>query len=181
MRNDCLDREKIFALAQRMLSGRAQQEASSHIDSCDQCRSVLRSYQRLDSVLDEWSPAAEPSPRFDARLRAAVEAQEARTSRSILVLSWGRWMAAPALVSLLLVAGLVALRSGRIADYPRPAGSGESKVAVVKPVAPPVPQAAAENQELKMYQNLPVLEDYDMLSSFDVISELPKGSHKIAD
>jgi hypothetical protein len=42
-------------------------------------------------------------------------------------------------------------------------------------------KAPAVNQQAKMDENLSVLEDYDMLSSFDVISELPKGNNKLAD
>jgi len=175
-----LDREKIFALAQNMLSGREQKEVAAHLDNCQACRSVFQSYQRLDSVLDEWSPAAEPSPWFDARLRAAVTAQVTQRSPSFLGLSWSRWMAAPALASLLLVSTLVVLRNGRLPKYGGGSGTHETTVAV-KPVAATTTQAQAATQELRMYQNLPVLEDYDMLANFDVISELPKGNHKIAD
>lgn len=179
MRNNCVEREKIFALAQHLCSGREEQEVGAHVETCESCRSVFQNYQRLDSVLDEWAPAAEPSPWFDARLRSAVAAQAARPAPSFWGLSWSRWMAAPALASLLLAAGLVVLRNGRIANPPRP-GSKTALVAV-KPVLVPVTQAQVANQELKMYQNLPVLEDYDMLAGFDVISELPKGTHKLAD
>jgi hypothetical protein len=45
--------------------------------------------------------------------------------------------------------------------------------------SPAAPQSGA--QEIKMYQNLSVLEDYDMLAGFDVISELPQRTKKIAD
>jgi hypothetical protein len=180
MRNNCLEREKIFALAERLLDEREQREASAHVEACEACRSVFQSYHRLDSVLDEWSPAAEPSPWFDARLRAAVAAQAARPARSFWGLQWSRWMAAPALAALMLVATVAVVRNARFAGGSG-GGSGTRAVSVVvKPVAAP-PQAQAASQELKMYQNLPVLEDYDMLADFDVISELPKGSHKIAD
>lgn len=181
MRNNCVDREKIFALAERMLEGREQKEVRAHVEACEGCRSVFQGYQRLDSMLEEWSPAAEPSPWFDARLRAAITAQESRPARSVWGLSWSRWMAAPALAALMLVATVVVVRNGRLADGSG-GGSGTHGVSVVvKPIAEPAPQAQAASQELKMYQNLPVLEDYDMLADFDVISELPKGSHKIAD
>jgi predicted anti-sigma-YlaC factor YlaD len=180
MKNQCVEREKIFALAQDMLSGREQQETRAHVESCQSCRNVFQSYHRLDAVLDEWSPAAEASPWFDARLRAALAAQAERPS-GFLGLSWSRWMAAPALASLLVVASIVMLRQGRFLNHPQ--SGATTKVAVVTaPAAPPAPtKTQVTNDELKMYQNLPVLEDYDMLADFDVISELPKGTHKIAD
>jgi hypothetical protein len=179
MKNRCLEREKIFALAQQMLSGREQQETSAHIESCANCRNLLRTYQHLDVVLDEWSPAAQPSPWFDTRLRAALAAQAERR-QSFWAPSWSRWMAAPALASLLLVASIVVLRQGSLVNHPL--SHAATKAAVVTAPAPAsVAKAQVTDNELKMYQNLPVLEDYDMLADFDVISELPKGTHKIAD
>jgi len=181
MRSDCVEREKIFALAQHMLSEREQQEVNAHLEACENCRGLLQNYRHLDSVLDEWSPAAEPSPWFDARLRAAVEAQAQRRTGFFGNLSWRRWMAAPALASLLLLASLVVLRSGWIGHHPQESSVAQAPPVAAKPKVVPVTEAQAANQELKMYQNLPVLEDYDMLANFDVISELPKGNHKIAD
>jgi len=34
-------------------------------------------------------------------------------------------------------------------------------------------------EELNLYQNLAVLEDYDLLAEFDLLSELPKGESKV--
>ncbi|HEV2382300.1 MAG TPA: zf-HC2 domain-containing protein [Terriglobia bacterium] len=181
MRNNCVEREKIFALAQHLCSGREEQEVSAHVEACESCRSVFQSYQRLDSVLDEWAPTGEPSPWFDARLRAAVAAQAARPAPSFWSPSWSRWMAAPALAALLLVATVVVIRNARVADGSGAGSGSHGAMVAAKPNAGSAPQAQAASQELKMYQNLPVLEDYDMLADFDVISELPKGSHKLAD
>jgi hypothetical protein len=184
MKNNCVEREKIFALAQHMLSEGEQQEVSAHVETCEGCRGLLQNYRRLDSVLDEWSPAAEPSPWFDARLRAAVEAQAERRMGFFGRLSWKPWMATPALASLLLVVSLAVIRSGWMSHHSQPSTTSatvQSPPRAAKPEIVPVSEAQAANQELKMYQNLPVLEDYDMLANFDVISELPKGNHKIAD
>jgi predicted anti-sigma-YlaC factor YlaD len=180
MKNQCLEREKIFALAQQMLAGRELQEARGHVEGCESCRNLFQSYHRLDAILDEWSPAAEPSPWFDPRLRAALAAKAERPS-GLLGLSWSRWMAAPALASLLVVASIVMLRQGRVLNHPQSSAATAKVAAVTAPPAAPVAKAQVTNDELKMYQNLPVLEDYDMLADFDVISELPKGTHKIAD
>lgn len=176
MKNSCVDRQKLFALSQQMLSASERERVRAHVEACESCRAVLRSYQSLDSVLNEWMPPADPSPWFDARVRAA--ANERENQAGWLGLNWARWMAAPALASLLLVAGFVVLVNGPLAHRTRP----ENVTAVsVQTVEKPSAQTPAASQELKMYQNLPVLEDFDMLSNFDVISELPKGSQKIAD
>ena len=181
MKDNCLKRERIFALAQRMLSEREEEEAKAHVQRCENCRKALEGYRGLSTLLAEWQPAAEPSPWFDARVRAAVtSAQSKGAARGFLGLRWNRWLALPALASLVLIIGVVTLRNGR---WPRAGGVRNDTAAVVVPaqhpkLALPASQAA---QELRMYQNLSVLEDYDMLADFDVIPELSKGSHKVAD
>ncbi|HEY6293678.1 MAG TPA: zf-HC2 domain-containing protein [Terriglobia bacterium] len=191
MKSNCMKREQIFALAESMLSAREEEQARAHLAGCEDCRKVFESYRRVDSVLDEWMPEAEPSPWFDARMRAAVAAAgSANRSRGFLGLTLNRWLALPAMASLLVITGVVAYRDLRS----RPSGGPGNTAAVTSAAravqAAPAAQVAspagapaheAATQELKMYQNLPVLEDYDMLAGFDVISELPKGSGKIAD
>ena len=178
MRSHCMERDKIFAFAQQMLSGREERQVTAHLKGCERCQNVLRAYQQLDSLLGEWSPAAEPSPWFDARLRAAVGARTERQPKRFLGLNWSRWMAAPALASLLLVAGLVLMRDAQLGNH---ASSRRAPTQTVVKVSPATLQTQAATQELRLYQNLPMLEDYDMLANFDVISELPKGNRKIAD
>ena len=180
MKNDCIEHGKLFAFSQEMLSGSDQHQVKSHLERCESCRAVFQAYQKVDAVLNEWSPVAEWSPWFDARLRAALVREQERRSRGFLGLNWARWMAAPALASLLLVAGVMVLLNGQLARHPQRGGMTAHAVPV-KTVEMPVAPGQAASQELKMYQNLPVLEDYDMLTNFDVISELPQGSHKIAD
>lgn len=184
MKNRCLKREDIFALAQGLAGERAASAMTAHVEGCPDCRRVLDGYRRVDDVLDGWNPAAEPSPWFDARVRAAAASQSpARAARGFFGLDLNRWLALPVLASLLVVAGAVIVR--------RPSGVTVKRPAVVQVAtvaSPPVqtvnrtastPQTGA--QEVKMYQNLSVLEDYDMLAGFDVISELPKGTSKVAD
>jgi hypothetical protein len=175
MKSNCVEREEIFALAQGMLSGRQERKIKAHVEGCTGCRQVFEGYRRLDSVLEEWSPAAEPSPWFDARVRAAVASVDpAPPSFGFFGLAWNRWLAAPALAALLVVAGTVVLRTPSLHPVARPE-------AVPASVAAARAKVPAVNQKSKMDENLSVLEDYDMLSSFDVISELPKGNNKLAD
>jgi predicted anti-sigma-YlaC factor YlaD len=179
MKSNCPERENIFALSQGMLAEREARQAKAHLQECLSCRNVYQGYLRLDSVLDGWTAPAEPSPWFDARLRAAL-ASAKPTSRSpglrIWGLAWTRWVELSALTAMLLAA-VVLTRSHLLSRHHQAAP-------VVTEVAQSTKAAAVQSeatQELKMYQNLPVLEDYDMLADFEVISELPKGNSKVAD
>lgn len=183
MKNDCLQRERIFELAEGMTGKREAASMMAHLENCAECRKVLASYQRLDDVLSQWNPPAEPSPWFDARVRAAASGRAARGARGFFGLSLDRWLAVPVLASLLVLAGVIALRRpAGVKVHPAPVTaaaqvSAPPGQAANQPPAPPETGA----QEVNMYQNLSVLEDYDMLAGFDVISELPKGSGKVAD
>ncbi len=181
MRKNCPDREDIFMLAKGMTSER---EALAHITNCAGCRKIFESYRRLDDVLEQWNPDAQASPWFDARVRAAASQPQARGMRGFFGLELNRWLAAPVLAALLVMVGVIAFRHSPPPVPVKPV----TQVAAVHPAvapaqaakpAPAAPQSGA--QEVSMYQNLSVLEDYDMLAGFDVISELPKGSSKVAD
>ena len=78
----------------------------AHLGECPRCREIVEQHGRLDALLDEWK-AAEPTPGFDARVRQAVEAQQARREAWGF---WGReWARGLALASLgvLIIAGVV--------------------------------------------------------------------------
>jgi Putative zinc-finger len=175
MKGRCVEREKIFALAQGMLSGRQERKVKAHVEGCADCRRVFEGYRRLDGLLEEWNPAVEPSPWFDARVRAAVASAEAgRPSYGFFGLAWNRWLAAPVLAALLVLAGIAVLRTSSLHPVVR------SEAVPVSPVTAQV-KSPASGAQSKIDENLSLLEDYDMLSSFDVISELPKGNNKVAD
>lgn len=179
MKNACMKREQIFAFSQGMLPEREESDARAHLEGCGVCRGVLEGYRRLDCVLGEWTPATEPSPWFDARVRAATAAaQSAGSQRGFFGLNVNRWLVTPALAALLVASSVVIFRDSRTRPPALPSQATTANVATVT-VAPRASQAGA--QELKLYQNLLVLEDYDMLADFDVISALPQGNHRVAD
>jgi len=177
----CVEREQLFAYVHGMLEAREEGEIRAHVEQCAQCRSAVEEFRKLDAVLDEWQPT-EPSPWFDARVRAAVAASEPPPARGFLSFEWGRWLA-PALLVVLVVAGsLVVYRSRRPQVVPQPTARQEApKPAAPVPATPVSPVLPGEADELSLYQNLPVLEDYEMLANFDVLSELPKGEKKVAN
>lgn len=176
----CLQRETLFAFSQHMLEPRAEAAVKLHLTVCDACRAAAAEYRQLDEALSAW-PQVEPSPWFDARMRAAVARAAAAPAR------WSfrrlRWIA-PATAALMVALAVVVLRPRHSANAPTAQASRRGV-----PAAAPAPQAALESanppetadQELKLYENLPVLENYDMLADFDVLSELPQSPAKSAD
>ena len=85
---------------------RRHREVRAHLGECPRCREIVEQHGRLDAVLDEWK-AAEPTPGFDARVRQAVEARQARRA------AWGFWGGdwarglALAALGVLIIAGVV--------------------------------------------------------------------------
>jgi hypothetical protein len=191
----CVEREQIFVFTHRMLEPREESEVRAHLAECSECRAVAEEFYKLDTVLDEWKPA-EPSPWFDTRVRAALAAEEKeRAARPLFGLRWAQWLV-PAVVVALVVLGVVLLR--RSPQNPPPVAQ-QSPPPVTQPaptvpleiqpqplaqapaVTPPQTAAAAGEDELSLYQNLPVLEDYDLLANFDVLSELPAKGKKLVN
>lgn len=184
-RQPCMDREKLFAYALRLLEGGEETKARAHVERCAACSAIVAEYQGLRRVLDDWKPA-EPSPWFDARARARVASLPAASSASrFLWVSWRRWAIAAAVAILVTVGGITVYRS-RISRTPpmvEARTEAPSHVATANAASPPgegKPEAAA-TQEIDLYKNLHVLENYDMLANFDVLSELPHPSGKVSD
>lgn len=136
------------------LDGRASPnergEVAAHLAACGSCRTRAEEFRALSGVLDEL-PAVEVSPAFDARLRVRIAAEPARKSL------WTRLVPSPRLA---FAATLLLALSVWIASLP--------------PSPPPNrPVAANTEAEFKMIKDLSVLEDYDVLSNFEALSELP--------
>ena len=203
----CFEREQLFAYGHRLLAAREEEQVRVHVSECGACRAVVKEYGKLDTLLDGWRPA-EPSPWFDARVRAAIAAETAKPyrSRSPFSLGWVRWLAPALGVVLVLAATLAVWWSRRSLERPvtqpvvsSPASRAPQNVVTPAPVLvpAPTPQMArtqpvetprpvtaavkAGEDELGLYENLTVLEDYDLLANFDVLSELPRGEKKVGN
>lgn len=175
---NCHDREKLFLYVHQMLGPAEAEEVRLHLALCADCQEAVSEYQKLDAALDEWS-APEPSLWFDARLRARMAASEKEESG---FLGFGRLrvLAVSLLSVILIVTGFITFREHRAQESARSVASRSLPVAnpaASQPVGTTEAQVhslqAAE--ELKMDENLSVLEDYDMLANFDVLSELPQA------
>lgn len=175
---NCYEREKLFAYAQQMLEPVEAEEVRSHLATCAQCGQVVEEYRKLDSALEEWA-APEPSPWFDARVRARVEAS-GKEGSGLLGFGRLRLLAASVLSVVLIVTGFIVFHqrrarkaSGPVASCALPQASQAAHQAAGTEQAQSKPLAAED--ELKMDENLSVLENYEMLANFEVLSELPQA------
>src|SRR5579872_5105167 len=155
----CNDREKLFEFVEHMLKPRETEVVESHVAGCAECGRIVEEYQKLDAALDDWK-AAEPTPWFDARVRASAASKGAE-ARGFPLFGRMRRLAVGVLSLVLVVGGFFAVhqyraRENAVANQIWNNGQGPAFTA---------------DQEMKMYENLPVLEDYDMLANFDVLLE----------
>jgi hypothetical protein len=191
MNAKCLDREKIFELVHHLLEPEEEAEVRRHVLHCEDCLRVAQGFEKVDAVLDEWKEQS-PSAWFDQRLQQKLPSARPSAVFRFLALPSTRIFAA-ALLVLMVVAGAYV-----IDELPQPGKKPAVNSQVAKIEAPSMPQQSAQIQpepstaqtaskplppeeELKMYQNLGVLEDFDMLENFDVLSELPRGEAKVAN
>lgn len=125
----------------------------THLGECAECRERAEQFRQLWGVLDEW-PAPQISSNFDARLLGRVAQQPARSGFWAWLVPSPR--AAFALTAVVLLS--VWLSSMRPS---RPA-----------PVAVAQTQTSGES-DFNMIEDLPALENYDVISKFDALSDLP--------
>ncbi|MGD1101145.1 MAG: zf-HC2 domain-containing protein [Terriglobia bacterium] len=197
----CLETEKLISYAYRLTDEPAASEVRAHLGECPRCREILEQYGRLDAVLDEWK-AAKPTPGFDARVRQAVEAQQARLeAQGFWGWEWARGLAVASL-GVLIIAGVVwftqshfwVFNSSRAATrQPAQARGPQTPAQVAKLQSPTVTAQAGVRPaqaapELKLAgvalnddKDAQALEDYDLAANFDLLSELPKGEPRVAN
>jgi anti-sigma factor RsiW len=136
------------------LDGRAKpaerRAVEGHLAGCSACRNRAEDFRALWGTLDDL-PVISPSPAFDASLRARIAAEPVRRGL------WG-WLPSPRLA--FAVTALVAM-SVWMASTPR--------ITINDPAMTGVPGET----DFGMIRDLPVLENYEVLSTFDALSELP--------
>jgi anti-sigma factor RsiW len=124
-------------------------EVEKHLASCAPCTLRLNEFRAVSDLLGEL-PMIEPSDAFDTRVHALVAAEPAPKQ------SWWAWLDfSPRIAfaaSMLLIAALYL---------------GISRNATVAPVMNP------EQADAQMIQDLPVLEDHDVLQNFEPLKDLP--------
>lgn len=121
-------------------------EVEKHLADCAPCRLRVHEFTAVSGLLAEL-PVIEPTPEFDTRVHALVAAEPAPKT------SWWAWLHVSPRVAfaaslLLLMALWIGYRSE-----------------TVQPVIP--------NDDQAMLQDLPVLEDHDVLQNFEPLKSLP--------
>lgn len=146
------------------LDGRAKPAerriVEEHLSYCAQCRVRAEEFRLLWSVLDDLpalSSSPAPSASFDASLRARIALEPARHD-------FWNWVPSPRLafaVTALVIMSVWVSSMPRVTPNPRT----PSQLAQVSPDA-----------DFGMIRDLPLLENYDVISKFDALSELPAAS-----
>jgi len=124
-------------------------EVEKHLAECAPCALRVNEFSAVAGLLDEL-PLIEPSAEFDMRVHARVAAEPAARA------SWWAWMnfsprIAFAASLLLLMTLWLGYRTG----------------------TPPTP--SIPNDDQAMMQDLPVMEDHDVLQNFEPLKDLPPG------
>lgn len=147
-----MEKKQIAYLDGKLQAGE-RREFEAHLASCASCRERAEGFRSVWDVLEELPPIM-PSPGFDSVVRARVGQEAGRGG------FWSWIMPSPRMAfatTALLIASiwLSSFQPGR--------------------VAVPGQTAAVQSSEADFgaIKNLPVLEDYDVLTSFDALSELP--------
>ena len=140
------------------LDGRAKpaerHAVEEHLAACAVCRARAEGFRMLWDALDDL-PVLSPSPSFDALLRARIAAEPACRR------FWD-WLPSPRLA--FATTALIAM-SVWMVSMPR--------VTPDRTIEATMSSKVSEEADFRMIRDLPVLENYDVLSKFDALSELP--------
>lgn len=147
--------KKLVAYLDGKLAIAERRQVEAHLAICTACQERAAGFRSVWDVLDEL-PALVPSPAFDNRVRSHVRQEPVRAGFWSWIVPSPR-IAIAATALLIASIWLSSFQPGRLAVTHPPAG------------------ATVQNTEAEfgMIKDLPVLEDYDVLTSFDALSELP--------
>ena len=153
----CEDVEKsLIAYVDDVAAPAERRAVESHLAGCDACRARVAEFRSVSNLLGEI-PAIEPSFGFDARVRQRVAAEPQP--------GWFAWFAPQARLAL-SAAMLVALTvlmvklPGNRTDAPAPVASTVTAA------------AASSDQDFDAIKDLGVLENYDVVTNMDALSQL---------
>jgi anti-sigma factor RsiW len=136
---------KILSYLDGRLKASEARDVETHLETCAACRLRVNEFRAVSGLLEEL-PQIEPSPAFDARVRARVAAEPVKQS-------WWAWFAPSprvAFAASMLLLAMVWIGSRHPSTEP----------------AAPVDMAQIEG-------DMPVLENYDVLSNFEALTDLP--------
>src|SRR5712671_4792076 len=144
--------KKIMPFVDGRLKASEQREVEAHLAVCPACRMRVNEFRAVSGLLDEL-PQIEPSGAFDARVRARVAAEPVKQSW------WAVFAPSPRAAfaaSLLLLATIwIGSRPGNV-NINNNASNGTAAQSAIDP------------------NDLPVLENYDILANFEPLEDLPQ-------
>ena len=148
----------------------AQRDAMErHLTLCSACRERVEGFTQVMGVLDGWE-SVEPSPFFHTRLAARLAEEPVSQSWWSRLAVWEPWAPRPVAGSLFAIVFAVVVTVAvvllRYSPTPTP-------IETTRSTAPTVTVAATGGDEMALYQELPLLEDWDVLRNFEVLQELP--------
>jgi anti-sigma factor RsiW len=120
-------------------------EMEKHLAACGTCQMRVNQFRAVAGFLDEL-PEIEPSAAFDVRVRARVAAEPVKQG-------WWAWFTPSPRVA--FVASMLLLATVWIGSRP-------------------AERTLTAADEAQINENLPVLENYDVLSDFGALTELPQ-------
>jgi anti-sigma factor RsiW len=127
------------------------QEVEKHLAACAPCRLRVNEFRAVSGLLDEL-PQIEPSAAFDVRVNARVAAEPVKKS-------WWAWYAPSPRVA--FAASMLLLATVWLGTR-QPANSDHAQ--------PNVDEAQVQ----QINQDMPMLENYDVLTSFAPLTDLPQ-------
>jgi anti-sigma factor RsiW len=140
--------QELIAYLDGRMDAVERRETEEHLEGCAACRQRAEEFRRIWSVMDEV-PAIEPSFGFDARVRQRVAAEPRG--------GWFTWFAPQARLafSAVLLIALTVWVAKRSPSNPGTSGA-----------------AASTEQDFNAIKDLGVLENYDVVTKMDALSEL---------
>jgi anti-sigma factor RsiW len=143
--------QELIAYLDGRLASAERSEMEEHLANCPTCRARAEEFRGIWRVMDEL-PSIEPSFGFDARVRQHLAAEPSQ--------GWFAWFVPQARLAFaaVLLLALTVWVAKRPTSNPSPAeGPGVT---------------AASEQDFNAIKNLGVLENYDVVTKMDVLSEL---------
>lgn len=141
---------RILSYVDGRLKENERPDVEKHLAVCASCRLRVEEFRALSGLLDEL-PVIEPSPEFDARVRALVAAEPVKQN-------WWAWLRISPRIA--FAASMLLLATLWLGFYQRPQ-------------PPQLPWNSPVVADEQMMEDLPVLEDHDVISNFEPLKELP--------